>query len=397
MRCRPPGAAPWLVALLLVTTTRAAGAQAAASLDAGYAYVSFTGFQGSGALTFIPTLQLERASLLARGVGSLSRFESGRWSASGSGGMSVFSPPFHGVRLEAAASGNATAYRATRTGQLLAQTRVHVHGDSTGGWLGAGTGASLYGKLWQPNTLLDAGAWARIRAMTMTVSLSSAAYSFRDSTGWLLPREGGGFDTTYVHRRVTGYVTDATGTLRWSTGVFDLDVTAGVRPIARYAGDREWAVLSVAAWVRPAAALVVSVGRQPENPLQNLAGLRYASVSVRLGERMRSRPAVPVEERAVATDFALIDGGSDTRTIYVRAPGARRVELASGFTTWQPRTLSRIGGDLWVLTLEIAPGTHDLSLRIDGGPWLPPPGLPAFDDEFGGRVGRLIIGPPHGG
>lgn len=396
MRFHPLGAAPGLLGLLLLIPIGAAGAQAAASLDAGYAYVRFTGFQGSGALTFVPTLQLDRAPLLAKAVGSLSRFESGRWSASGSGGLSAFTPTLYGVRLEAAASGNATAYRATRTGQLLVQGRVHVHGDSTGGWLGAGTGASLYGKLWQPNTLLDAGAWARIRTVMMTVSLSSAAYSFRDSTGWLVPRDGGGFDTTYVHRRVTGYVTDATGTLGWSAGAFDLDVTAGIRPITRYLGDREWAVLTVAAWIRPTAALVASVGRQPENPLQNLAGLRYGSLSLRLGERMRSRPAVPVDERAVATDFVLVEGEGDTRTLYVRAPGARRVELASGFTAWQPRPLTRVGGDLWVLTLQVAPGTHDMSLRVDGGPWVPPPGLPAFDDEFGGRIGRLVIAPPQG-
>ena len=364
-----------------------------ASIDAGYAYVRFTGFQGSGAMTLAPTLELERRSLFARGTASISRFESGRWSTSGSAGVSAFSPAWRGLRGEAAASGNATAYRETRTAQVLGQARVHLHADSMGGWLGAGSGTSRYGDDWQPHTLLDAGAWLRTHSLDLSISLSSATYAFVDSTQITAPDGNGGIDTSFTRFRRTGYVTDAVGSMAWSYGRIDLDVSAGFRPISRYVDDRKWASIAATAWVRPSMALVATIGRQPENPLQNLAGLHYASLAMRIGGRARVRPVVPEELRAMATDFTVIGASGPSRTIYVQAPGAGSVELAGPFTDWTPRAFSRIGRELWVLALPVAPGTYDVVIRIDGGPWVPPPGLPAFDDDFNGRVGRLVVAP----
>lgn len=393
MPARPPRAALRLAALLLLVPAGSSAAQDVASLDAGYAYVQFTGFQGSGAMTLVPTVELERPSLFARATASISRFESGRWSTSGSAGLSGFSPAYRGVRAELAASGNSTAYRNTHTAQALGQARVHFHSDSIGSWLGAGSGGSRYGNDWQPHTLLDAGAWIRTRSLDLGVSLASATYRFLDSNLVTVPREGGGADTGFTRMRRTGYMTDAVGRLAWGSGPIDLDISAGFRPIARYVEDRKWAALSVTTWLRPRIAVVATVGRQPENPLQNLAGLNYASLAMRVGGRARVRTVVPDDTRALASDFTVIGSGSDSRTIYVQAAGASRVELAASFTDWTPVALSRVGRELWVLAIPIAAGTHDVIIRIDGGAWVPPPGLPAFDDEFSGRVGRLVVAP----
>ena len=393
MPVRPPRAALRFALVLLLVPIRESGGQAVSSLDAGYAYVQFTGFQGSAALTFVPTVELERESLFARGTASISRFESGRWSSSGSAGLSLFSPAYRGLRGELAGSGNATAYRETRTAQALGQARVHVHADSMGGWLGAGTGTSRYDDDWQPHTLLDAGAWIRTRSLNFSVSLSSATYVFRDSTTVTFPGEGDGVDTSFTRFRRTGYLTDATGRVAWAHGRFDLDVTAGFRPISRYVDDRTWVSVAATAWLRPSVAIVATIGRQPENPLQNLAGLHFASFAVRLGGRSRVRPAVPEEPLARATDFTIIGSSGPSRMIYIQAPGASSVELASPFTDWTPQSFSRIGRELWVLALPVPAGTYDVVIRIDGGAWAPPPGLPAFDDEFNGRVGRVVVSP----
>ena len=389
----PPRAALRLVTLLLLAAARASGAQDIASLDAGYAYVQFTGFQGSGAMTFVPTLELERPSLFARATASISRFESGRWSGSGSAGLSAFSPAYRGVRAELAGSGNSTAYRDTHTAQALGQARVHFHSDSIGSWLGAGTGSARYGNEWQPHTLIDAGAWLRTRSLDLSVSLASATYRFLDSNLVTAPDAGGGTDTSFTRIRRTGYLTDAVGRLAWGSGPVDLDISAGFRPISRYVEDRKWAAMSVTTWLRPRLAIVATVGRQPENPLQNLAGLNYATLAVRVGGRSRARPAVPDDARVAATDFTVIGSGGESRTIYVQAPGASSVELAAPFTDWTPVAFSRVGRELWVLALRVPAGTHDVVIRVDGGAWGPPPGLPAFDDEFNGRVGRLVVAP----
>jgi len=34
---------------------------------------------------------------------------------------------------------------------------------------------------------------------------------------------------------------------------------------------------------------------------------------------------------------------------------------------------------------------YRVNLRVDGGPWIVPPGLPSVVDEFGGAVGILTI------
>ncbi len=41
--------------------------------------------------------------------------------------------------------------------------------------------------------------------------------------------------------------------------------------------------------------------------------------------------------------------------------------------------------------LPLRAGSHRLLVRVDGGEWMPPPGLPAAPDEFGGRVGVLLV------
>jgi hypothetical protein len=36
-------------------------------------------------------------------------------------------------------------------------------------------------------------------------------------------------------------------------------------------------------------------------------------------------------------------------------------------------------------------GTYRLNVRVDGGEWVAPPGLLDVEDEFGGRVGLLVL------
>jgi len=51
----------------------------------------------------------------------------------------------------------------------------------------------------------------------------------------------------------------------------------------------------------------------------------------------------------------------------------------------------RRGRDLWDLTLPVSAGVHEINLRLDGGPWLAPPGLPTRRDSFNGDVGLLVV------
>ena len=50
-----------------------------------------------------------------------------------------------------------------------------------------------------------------------------------------------------------------------------------------------------------------------------------------------------------------------------------------------------LGAGTWEARLPLAPGVYRVNLRVDGGPWIVPPGLPSVVDEFGGAVGILTI------
>jgi hypothetical protein len=52
--------------------------------------------------------------------------------------------------------------------------------------------------------------------------------------------------------------------------------------------------------------------------------------------------------------------------------------------------LSRRDGR-WECRLTMAPGPHHVLVRIDGGDWMPPSNLPRIDDDFGSRVGLIIV------
>jgi hypothetical protein len=69
------------------------------------------------------------------------------------------------------------------------------------------------------------------------------------------------------------------------------------------------------------------------------------------------------------------------------------VEISGDFTNWTPVPLKLGSNGWWDVTLPIGPGKYQMNLRLDGGEWLVPPGLLSMLDEFGGKVGLLVVGP----
>jgi hypothetical protein len=47
----------------------------------------------------------------------------------------------------------------------------------------------------------------------------------------------------------------------------------------------------------------------------------------------------------------------------------------------------------WQLDLAASPGVHQLAMRLDGGDWLPPPGLSVSSDGYGGIIGLFVVEP----
>jgi hypothetical protein len=138
-------------------------------------------------------------------------------------------------------------------------------------------------------------------------------------------------------------------------------------------------------WQTNTRALVLSAARQLPDFQRGADAVRSVTIGLRLNE------PTPALARVARTRPVIQVAGSDsTRMLRVRAAGARRVELMGDFTGWEPVELAP-GGDVFSRAFAMSPGTHRLVIRLDGGPWVPAANTPAVDDDFGGRVGLLVV------
>jgi hypothetical protein len=79
--------------------------------------------------------------------------------------------------------------------------------------------------------------------------------------------------------------------------------------------------------------------------------------------------------------------------IIIRVGGVETVDVMGDFSDWSPLTVIRRGRDTWELSIPMSPGTHQINVRVDGGPWMAPPNMPTMHDAFGGEVGLMVVPP----
>jgi hypothetical protein len=138
-------------------------------------------------------------------------------------------------------------------------------------------------------------------------------------------------------------------------------------------------------WQSASRAFVISAVRQLPDFERGVDAVQLFSIAMRLNE------PTPDAARTLRTRPTLqVTGLDSTRVVRVRAPGARRVELMGDFTEWEPIELVPSDGE-FSRTVALSSGTHRVVVRIDGGPWVPAANTPAVDDDFGGRVGLLVV------
>lgn len=253
-------------------------------------------------------------------------------------------------------------------------TRLHRLWRAGGVWAGAGIGRTTDGFAWRTTRTAEAGGWLRVGRAT--VALTATPAWIGDSLRYL--------DAEIGARVVRGRVDAALygGWRRWSE---PSDAPGGA-----------WAGATAAFWLTGHVAVVLGAGSYPADLAQGFPAGRYLSLSLRLAtarppepERDALRVRLP-ETGAGTPEFEVRPEGPGWRRIRVRAAGASRVELMADFTDWRVVPL-RPDGDRWVVGLPLEPGVYRINLRIDGGAWTAPPGLPLLSDEFGGTVGILVV------
>jgi hypothetical protein len=353
-------------------------AQPAATVDVGGAVLRYADTLRATAVTVAPAVRagLGPATLAAYGTGS--RLDAGDWSVQGGLDAAVASPALGPVFGELAGSAAGSAHRdGTRTGETRGIGRLYLVGWRGGLWAGGGLGRTDDGLLWRDVRLAEAGLWGSFGPATLSAAVTPTTV-----------------DDTLRY-------TDVEAVLQLAMGDAEMDVSGGVRSgaavLTTLGGDRAWGGASVTYWLGTRFGVVAAAGTYPVSPTQGFPGGRYATLGVRLaskGARPAPAPAAPTPgEQATAelSDFSTSAAAGGQRTLRVRAPRARTVEVAGDFTAWAPVAMKPEGSGWWAATLPIPAGVHQVNLRLDGSAWRTPPALPSVADEFGGRVGLLVI------
>lgn len=186
--------------------------------------------------------------------------------------------------------------------------------------------------------------------------------------------------------------------LRSTFGVLSLGAWAGRRAQGRglTSNERpEWGTLQLGWAATRATSVIAELSRLPSDVARAIPAHTRAFVGIRLtpfshggDEPAATREPAPPPGAALEVSPAR-DG---VRTIWLSAPNARSVELTGDMTGWHvaPMTLDVATGR-WKLDLPLDPGTYTCNVRIDGGAWVVPAGLPAVDDALGGKAGVLVV------
>jgi hypothetical protein len=75
----------------------------------------------------------------------------------------------------------------------------------------------------------------------------------------------------------------------------------------------------------------------------------------------------------------------------IRAPEARRVDVAGDFNDWRATPASRAPDGVWYVDLRLAPGQYRYAFRINGSVWRVPDGATAVEDGFGGKSAWVTV------
>jgi hypothetical protein len=354
-------------------------------LEAGAVRMQYADSIDATAVSLTPTVWSvwNRASF--GGAGTFSQFTDGAWTVQGAVAGSVFTPRAGKIAGELVAFAGGSAHQdGARTSQGLGVARVHAYDSRAGVWLGAGLGTAWDGDVWRNVRQAELGAWARFDQADLTASITPVGIN--DSIRY----------------------TDAQIALNVGGGRVDAGATAGFRVgdlLPAFGGSaKSWGSIHATLWLSSWVGLVGNAGTYPVDFTQGFPGGRFAFIGLRVSSRRdrqsesRSRPLLLAPDpeiqrtrRAGARAFTLSSSDDTYRIITVVASARSGVELIGDFTEWQPVQLNAAGGDRWTTTLSLAPGIYEVNIRIDGGPWLVPPGLASSSDEFSGAVGILVV------
>jgi hypothetical protein len=418
MADRKQRAAAIAVSLALLTTGEHAVAQSASELETrlevGATSSSQPGRIPLSAFALTPGIRYadKRFTFSARGSAWVSgeRVELGNSSAA----LEAYTPLLYGVRAEVLANASRLFFDPTlQNDQLDAEGRLHLMRQRGGVWLGSGVARPLRVTAVQNVNVSSGGIWTKLGSTTLRGSLTSFFFtklwspdtserSFpctstqMEAAPPITPAGGGlaAMQATTGGCRHQSRVTDLEGSVRWEHRLLELSVRGGQRFGNSFdvtPESRQWASGQAAFWISGQVAAVAGGGREPAQPTRGLPARSFGSLGLMLAYWPIPRGIVPVESPAsLVQAFELRPAGTAVQRVSARIGGVETVEIMGDFSDWAPLQLIRRGRDQWELLVPMTPGVHQINLRIDGGQWVAPPGIPSMTAGFSGEVGVRV-------
>ena len=351
------------------------------SVDIGAMGLRYADTVSTAALVLSPRVLVNWGAGFTEGMATLSQFSAGGWSAQGLLSASRFIPTGRDFFGELAGlAGGSTHDDGTRTGEVVANGRLHFPRGPAEFFIGTGVGRTYDGEAWRSLLLgevgLSVGSFDRNALLTLGPAMINDSIKYADLQA----------------------------SLSWTTGRADLGAVVGVRfgdqLTALNEDARAWASVSAIRQLNRWLAVSLSGGSYPIDPTQGFPGGRFVSAAVRikLNDRAPTPVGLPTENVASSptssiTSFTARRDPDSLIVLTVTAPGANRVEINGDFTNWSPLAMTadsaRTGS--WVARVPLSPGKYQMNVRLNGGPWIVPPGVLSMLDEFGGAVGLLVV------
>jgi hypothetical protein len=389
-------------AVLLVGLTapsRTAHAQSlSTSLDVGIESGSALSGPSPSALLLQPAIRWDHPNTSVSAQGSWLTSPAANIQGDASINGRYYSPAIGRFRLELGAAAQRTA------GPGVTEASNALQGDANlslafgagGVWFSTAQRASASDSLPGHVQSFGAGTWRRVGRAVFTTSFTTSGSDGKDFLGLNLNAPAsteGGLSKDTLPR--TGNVparhyADLESTVYWSRGPLALDGLIGTRVSSSYGQRSTWGHAQASWALGEQFALVAAGGSRAAEPAIGRLGGNYFSLGVRLASAPWIAHALHPGARSTASSFGVRAEGP-TRIIYVHAPAARTIELMADFTDWQPVAMRHASNDEWRLAMPIAPGSHRVNIRVDGGDWGAPPGAGTVQDEFNGVVGLVVV------
>lgn len=388
-----------LAALALLFAQGPASAQLVTRFEAGAVSSSSAGVVPFNAFSLTPDVRYNGRLVDFAAHGSAWLAGNDWQFADGDASATFTSPTRKHVSVQFLANASRAYYDAVnQNDQVEARARVHLIFSQKGGmWLESGVARPWRVAVVSSVDVAGAGAWTTLGDATITGTLTNFSFTriaaADDSTGTLQSCTALADPGSCLRQ---SHFSDVQGSVHWEHAAFEVDAQTGYRfgDATDVTDDsRRWASATAVVWVSPEMALVVGGGRQPANPARGLPARNYAHLGAMFAAwPAMSSGAVPVEAQGSGISrFEIAAAGASLQRVQVRVIGVHRVEVMGDFTDWQPVAMVQRGRDLWEALVPIAPGVHQMDVRVDGGKWLPPPGTPTMRDGFSGEVGVLVI------